>query len=258
MSVITVPVEFLPWHIVNPTVVRYLERRYVDDFFETGKLRIPSCKAFWKHGDEQRGDQHEALIRVVGTHTSGGRFDGSACFAGDSFVLSTSCVEDLAVGSTFASSYDAAIRILDPVGFGVAVARSVPGYKGGFQGFCRYRDSRTVELEEPVPDFVPPTNEADAKTVVDRLQAFVSGHATLHALLQKGLKYRSQNEYRFVWNSFEAESVDFLDIVVPEARQFCRRVISTPDGPDLTSNWAGAQVTVMTKLPEELLGPKNE
>lgn len=250
-SAIVIDVPLAPMQVVLPHVVRYLEPKYVDEFFELGRLRISTCKKFWDHKDEERGDEHESLIRASGVHGDGGKFNGSVVASTDCIVLSTSCVEDLEEGAKLSSGYTSAIRIIDPINFAMQIARAIPGYNGAFQSQCIYRDSRHLELEDfaqHFPSSTPPSDEAAAIAHVKRLNEYLGSRVTCDALLRKGLKYRNQNEYRFVWFTPEAEGKEFLDVVALDARQFCRRVTTTPAGPDLTVDIMGAKMTMLTRF----------
>jgi len=45
---ITLPIQ-QPWHVRTPILVRYLDRRYVQDFFDRGVLRLSCFVEFAKH-----------------------------------------------------------------------------------------------------------------------------------------------------------------------------------------------------------------
>jgi len=53
-----------PWRIRRPYVFRYLEKQFVDAFFESGSLRLSSFAKFSRHKDEQRFDPDEGYGMV--------------------------------------------------------------------------------------------------------------------------------------------------------------------------------------------------
>src|SRR5882672_12517894 len=126
-----------PWSIVHPVVTRYLDGNYAEEFFREGTLRIPSFSAFQENPDEQRGDDMEgrvaAELRGPNINYAIQAWNGQAAF-----VLCGSLVESEHMKEIFSSK--AAIRILDVVGFSDVVSRHVPGFTGGMQGNCIYRD----------------------------------------------------------------------------------------------------------------------
>ena len=239
------------WNVVLPPVVRYLDATYVDEFLSSGRLRIPTFKRFWENENDELGDEFESLVRVHGVAGDGSPFNGAGVNGADALVLSTSCVEDLALGARLSSGYTSAFRITDTVAFAAAVAASVPRYRGGFQGYCIYRDSKLVVLHDfasHYPTLRPPNNELEAQAFVNGLNRYVAERVTMNALFRKPLKYREQNEYRFIWLTPDAGGKDYLDVECSDAIRFCERVEATPQGPDMTVNILGAHATVMTRF----------
>ena len=53
------------WRVRKPYVYRYMDRKYVDRFFEDGSLRLSSFSSFAKHSDEERQDEAEGSGMVV-------------------------------------------------------------------------------------------------------------------------------------------------------------------------------------------------
>lgn len=43
-------------------------------------------------------------------------------------------------------------------------------------------------------------------------------------LFSKTNNYSHQHEYRFLWHSFLKKMPDYIDIKIPEAREFCRKI----------------------------------
>jgi hypothetical protein len=63
--VITVPIV-RHWYVKTPELFRYLNQIHIDEFFETGRLRLSSFQQFAKHPDEQRGDPEEGRNVLAG------------------------------------------------------------------------------------------------------------------------------------------------------------------------------------------------
>ena len=44
------------WHIRTPHLFRYMNREYIEKFFDTGKLMLSSFRRFSEHDDAMRND----------------------------------------------------------------------------------------------------------------------------------------------------------------------------------------------------------
>jgi len=203
------------WKSRSPQVYRYLEKAFVEKFFDTGALRLSSFRKFGKHADEQRLDMHEGVVRVIHEcqegrgHTLFGEIKAGKA----SYVLCASLIPSRDLMSSF--GVDSAIVIHDPVGFAKAVAAHVPGFLDGIDGPCSYQGVPLILRSGPIPPCAleEPINEATVGSFLEEL-------AGAHIHFLKHHSFRVQNEWRFVWRTNEWTQ-DHLDIVVPEARQFC-------------------------------------
>jgi hypothetical protein len=82
-----------PSNIVLPNVYKYLEKKYVDLFFEKGIIRISSFLRFQEYPDEIRGDVSEGKGAVVSKGGDGFQFIGATEAGKDCYILSTSIIE---------------------------------------------------------------------------------------------------------------------------------------------------------------------
>ena len=126
------------WQHHSPRVYRFLERQYVDEFFDTGVLRLSSFAQFRKHVDEQRLDSTEGTINVLcrrGEHSTE-LFFFQAEVGTDAYILSASLVPSGDIMKDF--NADSAIVIRDPVGFASEVGRALEAFRVGFDGPCSY------------------------------------------------------------------------------------------------------------------------
>ena len=205
-----------------PNVVRYLESKWVDEFFRSGALRLSSYAQFRKHADEQRGDVHEgkALLQM---DFGGQPFSGIAQFGSDAYVLCGSAIESLDLMAQFAPA-DSYFRIVNTVGFAQAVASKLSSFKFGVQGFCMYRPHRTVRktIQGP-PLFDPEEVKKDPTAAFHRMNQRVFDATNYEPFFDKPVSYSHQAEYRLVWCVGQRADVA-LDLVCPEARQFCEQV----------------------------------
>jgi hypothetical protein len=83
-----------PLDIYLPNVYRYMDKEYVNLFFEQGILRISSFKKFKEYPDEIRGDKKEGSGSVTGTSdTSGFQFHVMSNTGSDAYMLCGSIIE---------------------------------------------------------------------------------------------------------------------------------------------------------------------
>lgn len=211
------------WRIRRPYLYRYLEKPYVDVFFETGALRLSSFAEFSKHSDEQRldGSEGRGLVSHV-TAESGGQTIMAAIRQGHTaYVLCASTIFSVDISKDFGT--ESGFRINDVFGFANAVSRHVPGFNAGIEGACHYLPSRVLERDMGYVDIETMRVSPDSKNIdMGKMMQAVFGLAGDDMFFLKHIRYASQNEYRLLWNT--SNKIDgCIDIVCPEARQFCTR-----------------------------------
>jgi hypothetical protein len=203
-----------------------MDSAYIDQFFNTGVLRISSFKRFREYPDEIRGDKSEGDGSIAGKGGDGFTFHVMTGVGNNSYMLSTSLEESDSIMKDF--EVDSYFLITDPLGFSAAVSNSLAGFQEAFLGFCNYQTYRIIDKEispMTVNDF---TNE-EGNFIIghpkmnERIGQLVGNGIDLLYLKEK--KYQSQAEFRFVWNINETffQMNEYLDIVCKEALQHCRR-----------------------------------
>jgi hypothetical protein len=211
------------WRIRRPYVYRYLEKEYVDKFFEDGTLRLSSFSAFKKHKDEQRGDPLEGLGLVIHRNGEG---EGQTFWAvmkngHDAYVLCGSILSAAVLGESFGAN--SGFRINDTTGFADAVSRHIAGFAFGTEGLCHYADGRTVKRDFGRIDFSKFAASEDQQSW-DQQKVFsaIREMAGDDVYFLKDVRFANQSEYRMLW--FTSGVVpDYIEIRCPEARQFCTR-----------------------------------
>lgn len=212
-----------PWQIRRPLVYRYLDRQWVDAFFETGTLRLSSFATFSQHGDEQRKDEHEGSGVVV--HENPDKKNPFTIFSKisqgqNSYVLCGSTRFDPEIGKAF--NADSGFRINDPTAFANAISSHIPGFRAGMEGLCNYRGRKAVDRaiqNYQLEDFENP----DGQTIdMEKAMQAVFGVAGDELFFLKLTQYAIQSEYRFLWFTHQ-KGHDSKVIECPEALQFCTR-----------------------------------
>lgn len=207
----TLPLNFTaPWTVLLPRVFRFLDKKWVDEFFLTGKLRLSSYDQFRQHKDEERADNEGLALRVGN--------DGQNTLVVISSVGHNAYVLCGALDQSPQSNFANDGFIIDnTMAFANAVSRHIPGFQGGIEGSCIYLPGQETYKELP-----PGTVKQEAPSFED-LQAYHRSVAGHEAYFMKLERFQHQKEYRLLW--FTANSVEgYLEITCPEAVQFCRRI----------------------------------
>lgn len=212
------------WEILRPRVYRWLEKKYVDAFFEDGTLRLSSFSQFSKHGDELRKDSEEGSgVREATGH--GLTVIMSSARGRDCYVLCGSTMHTNEIAQSL-NQYDACFVIDDTVQFAMAVALKLP-FVGGVEGAVIYKDSTVISrsfggmnYDELVAPYRLSDGTFDMKMIAD-LGNRLGG---VEELFIKNSRFANQFEYRFLWCTGSTVP-DHIDVKVPEARQFCRRAV---------------------------------
>lgn len=220
----SISVQFAnPWSVRRPYVYRYLDKKYVDQFFDRGTLRLSSYDAFSKHIDEERNDSSEGWVSFINTSTTGkGQTIAARIAKGhESYILCGASVYTAELAKTF--GVDSGFRINDPTGFAAEIARHIPVFTGGTEGACIYLPNKMVvrnigEVDiEKIKDDNDPT-----KFSVDKMAALISTLAGDDPYFTKHVRYRNQLEYRLLWFT-DAPMQTYIDVECPAALKFCTR-----------------------------------
>lgn len=211
------------WNICTPTLFRFLEKEYVDAFFKEGSLRLSSFSKFHTHEDEQRLDKTEGKTMFVHrTFLNGGQtLTARATHGVNAYVLSASMRYDKELMKTF--NRDSYIRIKDTTGFGMAIARQIPGLIKAFESPCLYQDMKIITADLGFIDinqFRDSQNPAQLNK--ELISDFIDSKMQHYPLFLKSKAYAHQVEYRIVWITRD-KTPDYLDIKAPDAIQFCEK-----------------------------------
>jgi hypothetical protein len=210
------------WNVCTPSVFRFLNLEYVDEFFKDGSLRINSISRFQKHSDEQRRDRGEGIqLFVHNTNENGGQAITTWVKVEKAYVLSCTMQFDSGLMKRF--NTDSYIRINETTSFGSVVARHIPGFKVGFEGHCLYQDKKISLFDAGFIDtkpFLDPNIPEEVRA--SSVEQFVFSNLRHIPYFLKDKRYRHQCEYRFVRITGD-ETPDYIDIKVPEALQFCEK-----------------------------------
>lgn len=209
-----------------PRLYRYLEKKYVENFFSNGSLRLSSFERFRLHVDETRMDEKEGFAKFI-HRTSEGR--------GETIILDYECSPN--VYSLCASALpskklmakfsgaDSAIVIWDPIKFSHAVTEALKkdvSVHECIQGPCSYQFRRVVERDLGYLGIADEETHDLGKMHSAKVNRVISEVINHDVYFLKRETYVSEAEYRFVW-LVEGVADQFIDLVVPEARRYCSR-----------------------------------
>ncbi|WP_421722025.1 hypothetical protein [Alloalcanivorax xenomutans] len=214
-----------PWGIKTPNLTRYMEKQYVDEFFEFGKLRIPSFKRFRSNPDEEQGDAFEGrtsaqLATPTGSHAI------IATNGQEAYVLCATTVESKTLQDKFRTQFG--IRILNTLGFAHCISAHIPGFVGGLEGLCSYRDD--VSINKSIGSSFPPPEKFPNPEIWAREYDKFVAEQSKDSFFIKRSKFSHQAEYRFIWFAQGLEQ-EYIEVTCPEAREYCQ-----PINPQTNSN----------------------
>jgi hypothetical protein len=205
-----------PWTFRVPFLTRQLQAKYVDAFFADGTLRLSSFDVFRKHPDKLRRDEQEGRIHMEITGPNS-RTAVVAINGQEAYVMCASTIETALPTDGSMSAF----RILDTLGFANAISAQIPGFLGGTEGLCSYRDNTMLRKADPRPFESPPEGE-DVEKWFEEHDRRIGKHS-IDAFFVKESRFSHEAEYRFIWFA-SGQHRDYIDIECPAARQFCERV----------------------------------
>lgn len=208
------------WVLLPPVVYRYMDKQYIEEFFDTGRLMLSSFSKFRAHADEQRGDEQEGMNLIVGAGCD--KVVSAQVEVGrNSYVLCTSVHGNDELMHQFKTN--GYFRITDTHYFGRAIADALNGCTDGLEGFCTYKDEHvirkqmlpSVSLKFDLNNNIPIDMEKAAEAAI--------GLAGAEAFFSKRRAYENQTEYRIIWN-MDHDVEGSVVIECPDALKFCEKI----------------------------------
>lgn len=209
-----------------PRLYRYLDKKYVEEFFSNGSLRLSSFERFRKHVDETRMDLKEGFAKFI-HRTSEGKGEtlimDYECFP-NVYSLCASALPSKGLMGKF-SGADSAIVIWDPAKFSHAVTealKKVVSVRECIQGPCSYQFRRVVERDLGYLGIADEDTSDLAKMDATKINSVIAEVINHDVYFLKRETYVGEAEYRFVW-LIDGVADQALDLVVPDARRYCAR-----------------------------------
>jgi hypothetical protein len=211
-----------------------MDKLHVDEFFDTGRLRLSSFKHFAQLPDEAGRDKNEGKHPFWVSSTQGSIWAFGMWGRKDAYVLCSSRKAD----APLQKFGNAAFIITDPTAFGLAIARKLKTFKAGMEGSCSYdtnvfspegKEENVFWVDAGDHSPLVHTNNG-ANSVIDAEASFrnASRHLNGAMFFHKHSRYRDELEYRWLW-FIRDEAEEFTFVNIPEALQWCERL---PDHSD--------------------------
>lgn len=217
-----------PLNIKFPNVYRYMNKEFINLFFDKGILRISSFDKFRKYPDEVRGDKSEGGGAILAkSDKEGFTFNLMTRVGENGYMLSTSLVNSQTIKEEFKT--DGVFKIKDTINFAASISHSLLGNDQVYIGFCNYQEGRLIDKElrgMSINDFTNEKGEfiLGGPGMKSRINEIIGNGIDLMYL--KESKYQTQAEFRFVWTiktQFFAMN-EYIDIECKEAIQFCEKI----------------------------------
>lgn len=209
------------WRIKRPYLYRYLDKKFVDDFFKTGDLRLSSFKEFSKHPHELCRDKEEGSGTVVHKNSKGkgAMFTAQMSQGHESYILCSSTVYHKQIAKKFGAN--SGFRINDISSFANAISAYLPGFMFGMEGQCQYFPERVIYGDVGEIN-LEKMKDSEGNLDIREMLGLVSIAAGDNLFFLKQDDYLDEYEYRLIWNTAD-KTEDFIDIKCPGAVQFCTR-----------------------------------
>jgi hypothetical protein len=211
------------YHFLIPQVYRYMDNKYIDDFFNTGRLRLSSFKIYQNYEDPEKGDKGEGWNIAIATSKKENHTMYAVVGVGSnaySFCTSTIYSEELK--QKF--NCDGAFLIKDSQSFGLAISNRLNGFLEGLQGHCIYQAERSTkkEIESLSLDdmkIAPDKPEIDMNKMFSKINEANS----IDSFFMKPIRFQYQSEYRFIW-IVNGDTSEYYEVECKEAIQFCEKI----------------------------------
>ena len=210
-----------------PVLYRYLDEKYVDLFFKLGILRISSFEQFKKHKDEARLDIQEGRAKLIGNCCDSNVRVEIGFGISNCFVLCASLTKSQDLLNVFQT--DSCFEIVDLPNFIAAITNAMRRMHyiplNCWGGACCYKPTREIFKNIYQAD-VDQIRIDDKNHTMDFSALFGLGAKIgwPDILFLKSNEYSKQHEYRIAWDIGRQNIPDHIDLYVPEATKFCKKV----------------------------------
>jgi len=211
----------------QPIVYRFIEEKYIKDFFDNGNLMISTYSRCKQLESSNRRDEKEGSNTLNGTEDDL-KVEMDVEVGEDALILCTSLSKNHVMPD--GSKYDACIEIVDINRFVEAITNKLiidrHPVAAALKGPCTYAE-RIIEREldgNSIRDFLEKTDNTTSFDF-NLLNQFAAKIGREDTYFRKEIKNAYEHEYRIVWLLDQEPEEEFYIINVPEAKSFCRKVL---------------------------------
>lgn len=222
----TIEIPHNSFHCVRlPKVYRYLNAKFIDEFFNTGKLKIGTFKRFREYPDEILGDKNEGrgLLRAT-SDKENFSFNIHTPVGDNAYILCCSLINTDELRKKF--NADSCFVINDPLKFSIAISKALNGFDHSRQGFCNYQEYRMIKKTLSGLSIDDMTDKEGRIIEDGRIEAKVfKSFDPIEIMFLKESRYSYQQEYRLTWTidtRYHDLSKEF--ILCKEAIEYCDRL----------------------------------
>lgn len=213
-----------PLQDVNKTLFRFMDERYVDDFLNSGNLRLSNFEGCRKLHDDKRRDRHEGFGTLCATD---GKFTIQMCIRLGMNPLMLCCANDLKAYA----KHKTALRIFNPTGLrdAITVALKQKGRKVRqiLQGDCEYRHRmiyKHVMSNDPMfNDMLKYAQGCPKKLNYLHVDSFVRSVGGNRLYFMKPTTYRKENEFRIIWDCNRMECDEYENVTIDNPKLYAEK-----------------------------------
>jgi len=213
-----------PWELKLPPVIRYIERKFVEDFFRTGQLQLTTYRKCQEHECKIRRDSNEGKANFSLEFEQFGMSGGGIQTVGwQSYMLCTSLTESRKLSERFA--VDSYFKINDILRFLDAISRRILGCGAGKIGTCIYKDEHA--LSRPLQFRSIPSDVSQSPNSQGPVLSPVHFEMSDEPYFIKSEIFAVETEFRFIWHvPYDVDKPKIIEC--PEAIQFCEPDLPVP------------------------------
>lgn len=204
-----------------PTLYKYLKTDYIDDFLNSGHIKLSSFFKCRSHENKARLDVNEGECALLGNSPTVKIAYG---MGNNSLIFCTSLLADKKLCKAFdVNDY---LVIDNPIEFIKCITDKIQEQyrvKDILYGPCCYQSTRNVSRDISQEDMDAVHKEKKPEKIIVALSNLKKKMENPDLYFLKLNKYKYQQEYRFVWIC-QAAFPDDIDLYVPKAIEFCRRI----------------------------------
>ncbi|MBO4654847.1 MAG: hypothetical protein J5644_04820 [Bacteroidales bacterium] len=205
-----------------PKVYRFVEEKYIDSFFETGKLKLTTFEKCKQLEDANRNDANEG-VSVLNGYDGKYRFECKMGVGSDVIMLCTSLCNSYSDSNRI--PFGQSIEIFDIQGLMIAIAEQLKekdyNIKGMLYGPCFYSekefhgkiDSAAFREKQDVGVF-------DWDEMI-KINQSISGP---NIYFQKPIDKRTETEFRMIWLVDDIKGDEDVFVTIQDPRKYCRKV----------------------------------